>query len=42
MQAGSTLRYETYKISNSVWNKVEMPEKWKESIIVPFMRRVIK
>jgi hypothetical protein len=26
---------EVHKIINSIWNKEELPEQWKESIIVP-------
>jgi len=31
---GRTLRSEIHKLINSIWNK-ELPEEWKESIIVP-------
>jgi hypothetical protein len=24
-----------YKLINSVWNKEELPDQWKESVIVP-------
>jgi hypothetical protein len=30
-----------HKLSNSIWNKEEMPDQWKESIIV-FTKRVIQ
>ena len=33
---GRTIRYETHKLIISVWNKEELPEEWKESIVVPF------
>jgi hypothetical protein len=26
---------EIHKLSNSVWSKEELPDQWKESIIVP-------
>ena len=26
--------FEIHKVINSIWNKVELPEEWKESIIV--------
>jgi hypothetical protein len=29
-----TIRYEIDKLMNSIWNKEELPEEWKESIIV--------
>jgi hypothetical protein len=36
IQAGSEiLLSEMHKIINSVWNKEELPDQWKESIIVP-------
>jgi hypothetical protein len=28
-----TFRSETHKLINSIWNKEEMPEEWKQSII---------
>jgi hypothetical protein len=39
---GNTLRSEIHKLINCIWNKEELPEQWKESIIVPIIRRVIK
>ena len=35
---GRTSRSEIHKIITSVWNKEEMPEEWKESIIVPIYK----
>jgi hypothetical protein len=32
---GETLVSVIYKLMNSVWNKQELPDQWKESIIVP-------
>ena len=32
---GRTIRCEIYKLINSIWKKEELPEEWKESIIVP-------
>jgi predicted site-specific integrase-resolvase len=29
------IRSEIHKLINSIWNKEELPEEWKESIIVP-------
>jgi hypothetical protein len=28
-----------YKVTNSVWNKEELPEQWKKSIIVPTYKK---
>jgi len=39
---GRTIGYEIHKLIISVWNKEELLEEWKESIIVPLIRRVIK
>jgi len=33
--AGRTIHSEIHKLINSIWNKEESPEEWKESIIVP-------
>ena len=37
VKAGSrTIRYEIHKLNiNCIWNKEELPEEWKELIIVP-------
>jgi hypothetical protein len=32
---GETLWSEIHKLINSIWNKEELPDQWKESIIVP-------
>jgi len=32
---GRTICSEIHKCINSIWNKEELPEDWKESIIVP-------
>jgi hypothetical protein len=39
---GETLRSEIHKIVHSICNKEELPQQWKESIIVPVHKRVIK
>jgi hypothetical protein len=36
---GETLRSEVHILINSIWNKEEVPEKWKESIIVPIYKK---
>ena len=37
-----TIRSENRKLITSSWNKEELPEEWKESIVVPSYRRAIK
>jgi hypothetical protein len=39
---GEILLSEMHKLINSVWNKEELPDQWKESIIVPIHKWVIK
>ena len=34
-----TIRSEIHNLINSIWNKEELPEKWKESIIVPIYKK---
>jgi len=29
------MRSEIHELINSIWNKEELPEEWKESVIVP-------
>jgi hypothetical protein len=36
---GRTIRSEIHKLINSIWNKEELPEQWKESIIVPIYKK---
>jgi hypothetical protein len=36
---GRTIRSEIHKLINSIWNKKELPEQWKESIIVPIYKK---
>ena len=36
---GRTILYEIHKIEISLWNKKELPEEWKESIIVPMYKK---
>jgi len=33
---------EGHKIINSIWNKEELPEQWKESIIVPIYKKPLR
>jgi hypothetical protein len=37
-----TLLSQIHKLINSVWNKEELPDQWKESIIVPVYKKGIK
>ena len=36
---GRTIRSEIRKLINSLWSKEELPEEWKESIIVPIYKK---
>ena len=36
---GRTIRYQIHKRIVSIWNKEELPEEWKESIIVPIHKK---
>ena len=36
---GRTIRGEIHKLIISVWNKEELPDEWKESIIVPIYKK---
>jgi hypothetical protein len=36
---GETLVSVIQKLINSIWNKEELPDQWKESIIVPFHKK---
>jgi hypothetical protein len=36
---GETLCSEIHKLIFSIWNKVELPQQWKESIIVPVYKK---
>ena len=38
-EAGRTIRYQIHKLIDSIWNKEELPEEWKESIIVPIHKK---
>jgi hypothetical protein len=43
IKAGSrTIHSEIHKLINSIGNKVELPEQWKELITLPSIRRTIK
>jgi hypothetical protein len=34
-----TLNSNIHKLINSIWNKEEFPEQWKESIILPVYKK---
>jgi len=34
-----TIHSEIHKLINSIWNKKELPEEWKESITVPIYKK---
>jgi hypothetical protein len=36
---GNTLRSESHKLINCIWNKEELPEQWKEPITVPIYKK---
>jgi hypothetical protein len=36
---GKILLSEIHKLINSVWNKEELPDQWKETIIVPIHKQ---
>jgi len=38
-EGGRTIRCEIHKLIISVWNKHELPDEWKEPIIVPIYRK---
>jgi hypothetical protein len=39
---GETIRQNIHKLITSIWNKEELPEEWKEPIIVPIHTKGIK
>jgi len=36
---GRTIFCEIHKLIISIWNKEELPDEWKDSIVVPIKRR---
>jgi hypothetical protein len=36
---GSKICSEIHKLINSIWSKEELPEQWKESIVVPVYKK---
>jgi hypothetical protein len=39
---GETLHSEIHELTNSIWNKEELPNQWKESIIIPIYKKGLK
>ena len=39
---GRTIHCEIHKLTVSIWNREELPEEWKELIIVPIYKKVDK
>jgi hypothetical protein len=39
---GETLYSEIHRLIYCIWNKEELPQQWKESIIVPFIKRRVR
>jgi hypothetical protein len=39
---GETLYSEIHRLICCIWNKEELPQQWKESIIVPIRKRAIR
>jgi hypothetical protein len=37
-----TLLFAIHKLFNCIWNKEELPEQWKESVIVPFHKKGVE
>jgi hypothetical protein len=35
----NTSRSEGHKLSNSAWNKEEVPQRWKESVVTPIYEK---
>jgi hypothetical protein len=40
IKAGArTIHSEMHKLTNYIWDKKELPEQWKESVIVPIFKK---
>jgi hypothetical protein len=39
---GGTLHSEIHKLIKMIWNKEELPHQWKESLVTPIHKKVIK
>jgi hypothetical protein len=42
LKAGGETNSEVHKLICSIWNKEELPQQWKESIIVPVYKKIIR
>jgi hypothetical protein len=38
---GKILRSGIHRLIRSLWNKEELPQQWKESIIIPIRKKVV-
>jgi hypothetical protein len=36
---GRTISSETHKLINSIWNKEELPDEWKDLIVMPSYKK---
>jgi len=36
---GRTIFFGIHKLTNSTWNKEELPEEWKDSIVIPVYKK---
>jgi hypothetical protein len=39
IQAGGVTYSEIHRLISCIWNKEELPQKWKESVIVPIYKK---
>jgi len=39
---GWTIFFEIHKLTNSIWNKEELSEEWKDSIVIPIYKKGVK
>ena len=39
---GRTIHSEFHKLINLIWNKEELPEEWKESIVIPIFKKSVE
>jgi hypothetical protein len=41
-RGSNTSLAEIHKLINSIWHKEVLPDQWKDSLIVPFVKRAVK
>ena len=39
---GRTIRFEIHNLIHSLWNEEELPEQWKDLIVVPLYKKCVK